>query len=549
MSEIKSLFLPINETYEYFVLPFCRPDQLIRRKEPLGEVLNGNRLINTRYDMKFQVTKVAEILCTKTLAREEVVKFRDAINRDFYFHMYYDDLQFWGFIGKVEEENLNSHMRGPRFYLFTHVQFEVLYNSNHIIEVHAFSDPNHIVDITEDAETDVKFTYSVNWNATSVQFANRMRRYSRAALLSPVQQLHWFSIINSIVIILLSMGLLAMLYWWNIKSDLRKYSNGDEDDREIGWAFMGGDVFRCPTLLSLFCAVLGCGTQLFLVVCCLFVLIILGLLDPYTHGTLWTVAVAIYTVMSAVAGYSAASFHCQFSETGWERSVLLTGVLFMGPLLLVLSFLNTVSVSYGSTAALSFGMIFLMFLVHTFVAAPFLALGGIVGRHYSCTNFVPSTMRHMREIPSLTWYRKIQIQMILAGLLPFSAVLVELHLFYASIWSYKLFTLPSILFISFSILVSLTAILSVGLTYIQLSVEDPEWWWRSVLRGGSTAIFMFVYSIYFYARSHMSGLMQLCYFLGYNACICYACFLMLGAIAFRASSMLIYQMSHSVKSE
>lgn len=161
-----------------------------------------------------------------------------------------------------------------------------------------------------------------------------------------------------------------------------------------------------------------------------------------------------------------------------ERSVLLTGVLFMGLLLLVLSFLNTVSVSYGSTAALSFGMIFLMFLVHTFVAAPFLALGGIVGRHYSCTNFVPSTMRHMREIPSLTWYRKIQIQMILAGLLPFSAVLVELHLFYASIWSYKLFTLPSILFISFSILVSLTAILSVGLTYIQLSVEDPEWWWR-----------------------------------------------------------------------
>lgn len=542
---------PLNnpsETYEYFDLPFCRPDPLLRRKESLGEVLSGDRLTNTHYDIKFQEMKVAEKWCTKTFEREELVKFRDAIQRDFYFQMFYDDLPFWGFIGKVGE-SLDPYVKGPRFYLFTHVQFDFLYNGNNVIEVHTFSDPNHVVDITEDAETDVKFTYSANWNATSIQFANRMRRYTRASLLSTVKQLHWFSVINSAVIILLSMGLLAMLYWWNIKNDLRKNSNGDEDDREIGWACTDGDIFRCPKLLSLFCAMLGCGTQLFLVVCCLFVLTSLGILEPYIRGNLWTAVVVIYSLTSAVAGYTAASFHCQFSETGWERSVLLTGILFMGPLLIVLSILNTVAVSYGSTAALPFGSIVVMFLIHTFITAPLLALGGIVGRRYSCTNFVPSTKKYVREIPPLTWYKSIHVQMFLGGLLPFSAVLVELHLLYASMWSYKLFTLPSIMFISFSILALLTAILSVGLTYIQLSVEDPEWWWRSVLRGGSTAMFMFVYCIYFYARSHMSGLMQLCYFLGYNACVCYGCFLMLGAIGFRASSMFIYHMCHGIKSE
>uniref|UniRef100_A0A803N257 Transmembrane 9 superfamily member n=1 Tax=Chenopodium quinoa TaxID=63459 RepID=A0A803N257_CHEQI len=501
--------------------------------------------------------------------------------------MFFDDLPFWGFIGIVEGESLNPYMKGSRSYLFTHVQLDVLYNDNNVIEVHAFSDPSHVVDITEDAAINVKFTYSANWNATSTRFANRMRRYSKASLLSPVQQLHWFSFINSAVIILLSMGLLAVLYWWNIKNDLRKYSNGDEDDREIGWACIEGDVFRCPTLLPLFCAVLGCGTQLFLVIvlldlfassilnmnvcynlsaaallvyltslymklfrfCCLFVLTSLGLLVPYTHGTLWTAVVVIYTVTSAVAGYTAASFHCQFSETGWERSVLLTGILFMGPLALVLSILNTVAVSYGSTAALPFGTIVVIFLIHTFVTAPLLALGGIVGCRYRCTKVVPSSKKYVREIPPLNWYRKIHIQMLLGGLLPFSAVLVELHLLYASMWSYKLFTLPSIMLISFSILVLLTAILSVGLTYIQLSVEDPEWWWRSVLRGGSTAMFMFVYCIYFYARSHMDAFMQLCFFLGYNACICYACFLMLGAIGFCASSIFIQHMYHGVKGE
>lgn len=54
-------------------------------------------------------------------------------------------------------------------------------------------------------------------------------------------------------------------------------------------------------------------------VCCLFALTSLGLLDPYTHGNLWTAVVVIYTVTSAVAGYTAASFHCQFSETGWVK--------------------------------------------------------------------------------------------------------------------------------------------------------------------------------------------------------------------------------------
>lgn len=187
----------------------------------MGEVLSGDRLTNTLFDIKFQEMKVAEIWCTKTLGKEEVGKFRDAIQRDFYFQMYYDDLPFWGFIGKIEE-GLNPYMKGRRFYLFTHVQFDVLYNGNHVIEVHAFSDPNYVIDITEDAETDVKLTYSATWNATSTKFTNRMKRYTRASLLSPVQQLHWFSVINSVVIILLSMGLLVMLYWWNIKSDLRK---------------------------------------------------------------------------------------------------------------------------------------------------------------------------------------------------------------------------------------------------------------------------------------------------------------------------------------
>lgn len=538
-----------SETYEYFDLPFCPPDQLIRKKESLGEVLSGDRLTNTRYNIKFQENKTVEILCRRTLGRDEVIKFRDAIRRDFYFQMYYDDLPFWGFIGKVERESSNPSRKGPRSYLFTHVQFSILYNGNNVVEVHAFSDPNHVVDITEDAETDVQFTYSAIWNVTSAEFANRMSRYSRASLLSPIQQLHWFSLINSIVIIMLSMGLLAVLYWWNINSDMRKYSKGDIDDKEVGWTCIDGDVFRSPTFLSLFSAVLGCGAQIFIVACFLFILMYLGVLELYTRGSLWTAVIVMYTLTSVIAGYVAASFHCQFAEVGWERSVFLTGILFVGPVLLVMSILNTVAIIYGATAALPFGTICLLFLIYTFITVPLLVLGGILGHHYSKKNYIPHAKICLREIHPLSWYRRTHTQMFLGGLLPFSGILVELHLFYASLWSYKLFTSPSILFITFSILVLLTAILSIGLTYVQLSMEDTLWCWRSVLRGGSTALFMFAYCIYLYARSHMSGLMQLSFFLGYNACICYAFFLMLGAVSFCASLMFVYRIYYAVKSE
>lgn len=139
--------------------------------------------------------------------------------------------------------------------------------------------------------------------------------------------------------------------------------------------------------------------------------------------------------------------------------------------------------------------------------------------------------------------------MFIGGLLPFSAVAIELHHLYASLWGYKICTLPSILFVTFIILIMLTAILSIGMTYIQLSMEDHEWWWRSLLCGGSVAVFMFSYGIYFFSRSSMSGFMQLSFFIGYNACMCYAFFLIIGTISFRVSFAFVCHIYQAVKSE
>ncbi|KAK0604006.1 hypothetical protein LWI29_011112 [Acer saccharum] len=465
---------PLNnpsETYQYYDLPFCSPDPISWKKETLGEVLNGDHLTSALYKLKFLEDKTGDtLLCQKKLKGDEVARFRQAIIDDFYFQMYYDDLPLWGYIGKIEDESWMLSEKGKKYYLFTHVQFDAFYNGNHIIEIRAFSDPNHVVDITEDGDINVKFTYSVFWNVTSAPFETRMDKYSRASAFAVHRQIHWFSVINSLVIIVLLMGLLILLFMRRLMNDLRKCSIGDEEeDKEVGWKFIHGDVFRHPQNLSLFSAVLGVGNQLLTMICILFVLAFLGFLYPYNRGLLCTSLVFIYTLTSVVGGYSAASFHNQFSNTGWEKSVLLAGILYLGPLFVTVLTLNTIAISYGATAALPFATMIVILLIYTFLCVPLLALGGVIG--YRC------------------------------------------------------------------------------LTYIQLSAEDHEWWWRSIFCGGSTAIFMFCYSIFFYVRSTMSGFMQLSFFLGYNAAMCYAFFLIFGAISFRTSLIFVRHIYQAVKSE
>lgn len=540
-----------SETYQYYDLPFCHPARVVQKKESLGEILNADRLANALYELKFRENKVGQILCEKKLSEDDVSKFRNAVINDFYFQMYYDDLPMWGFIGRVEDNSWNGDEKGLKYFLFKHVQFDVLYNSDQVIEIRAFSDPAHVVDITNNDEVTVQFTYSVSWNETFIPFKKRMDKYSRASLLPTPRQIHWFSFINSIVIIVLLMGLLVMMFLRHLKNDLKKFSGGDEEeDKEVGWKYIHGDVFRPPSQLHLFSAILGSGTQFLIVLVFLFIMAFLGILYPYNLGSLSTSVVVIYSLTFPAAGYCTAFFHCQFLRTGWEKSVLLTGILYLGPLFLTVFILNIVAMSFGATAALPLGTIVVILLLYTLVAMPLLALGGMIGQRFSSEFQAPSvTKRVAREIPSLTWYMKTPGQMFVGGLLPFSAIVLELHHLYASMWGYKIFTLSGILFITFIILVVLTAMLSVGMTYIQLSLEDHEWWWRSILRGGSTAIFMFGYCIYYYAKSDMNGSLQLLFFFGYNACLCYAFFLMLGTISFYISWIFVRHIYHAIKSE
>ena len=168
----------------------------------------------------------------------------------------------------------------------------------------------------------------------------------------------------------------------------------------------------------------------------------------------------------------------------------------------------------------------------------------------SCT-CVCSTNKVPREVPQLqSWYRHPFAQLFMSGFLPFSAIYIELHYIFASIWGHKIYTLFGILFIAFVMLVIVTSFITIALLYFQLAREDHRWWWRSFVNGGSTGLFIFGYSFfYFFHRSSMDGIFQGSFYFGYTGVVSYAFFCMLGFVGFMSSFVFVSYIYGAVKTD
>lgn len=77
-----------SETYQYYTLPFCQPKGGVKYiTEDLGEVLEGDRLATTPFEIKFLQDMEHQQLCNKTLDSKDLDMLRTAVARDFYFQV------------------------------------------------------------------------------------------------------------------------------------------------------------------------------------------------------------------------------------------------------------------------------------------------------------------------------------------------------------------------------------------------------------------------------------------------------------------------------
>ncbi|KAM0043437.1 putative nonaspanin (TM9SF) [Helianthus debilis subsp. tardiflorus] len=246
-----------RERYNYYKFPFCSPD-FVREKDNIGKMLTGESLVSTPFIVGFRVDKEHELLCKKRLNKSDVSLFRSMIKKGYQMQLYYDDLPIRGLIGRNYTDEKNN------YFLYRHSKFLISYNKEHVIAVSLTYDLDSTVDVTDDVEINVDFTYSVIWWETERTFDERLDIY---------ETFFYFTTSHTRACLLICKFMFHNLHCDHLPSHLlhtissqRNFQAEVNDNHEQkGWKNIRGDVFRFPKHKSLFSAALGSGTQLLVV--------------------------------------------------------------------------------------------------------------------------------------------------------------------------------------------------------------------------------------------------------------------------------------------
>jgi len=310
----------------------------------------------------------------------------------------------------------------------------------------------------------------------------------------------------------------------------------EEEDKEIeeyGWKLVRSDVFRPPNYKTFFAVLVGTGVQVLSMCVITMVFAVLGFLSPSNSGSLTTAVLVLFVWFGVAAGYSSSRIYLMFNGQHRTRNTLVTAFFFPGTVLSIIIFLNFFLWYKGSSGALPFTTILGIFALWFCISVPLCFLGSRLAyrkepaKHPGIVTIIP------RQIPDQRWYMRPVLSVLMGGILPFGAVFIELFFIMSSIWFHKYYFLFGFLFLVFLILVITCAEISVVMCYFQLCSEDWRWWWRSFLTSATSAFYMFLYAIFYYAtRLEVDGFVDSLLYFGYSLILTLFFFVLTGTIGF-----------------
>ncbi|XP_023524112.1 transmembrane 9 superfamily member 8 [Cucurbita pepo subsp. pepo] len=568
--------------YSYYSLPFSRPEKILDSTENLGEVLRGDRIENSPYVFKMREPQMCSIVGRIKLDAKEAKDFKEKINDEYRVNMILDNLPLVFPIQRQDQESPVVYQMGyhvglkgqytaskdEKYFIHNHLAFTVRYHKDmqtdaaRIVgfEVKPFSvkheyegnwndkntrlttcDPHAkhmVVNSNSPQEVDegkeIIFTYDIEFQESEVKWASRWDAY----LLMSDDQIHWFSIVNSLMIVLFLSGMIAMIMLRTLYRDISKYNELEtleEAQEETGWKLVHGDVFRPPKNSDLLCVYVGTGVQFLGMVVVTMMFAILGFLSPSNRGGLMTAMLLLWVFMGLFAGFASSRLYKMFKGTEWKRIALNTAVMFPATIFALFFVLNALIWGQKSSGAVPFGTMFALVFLWFGISVPLVFVGSYVGFKKPAIEDPVKTNKIPRQIPEQAWYMHPAFSVLIGGILPFGAVFIELFFILTSIWLNQFYYIFGFLFLVFIILLITCAEITIVLCYFQLCSEDYLWWWRSYLTSGSSALYLFLYStFYFFTKLEITKLVSGLLYFGYMLIVSYAFFVLTGTIGFYA---------------
>lgn len=576
--------------YEYSHFDFCQASEEANSpSENLGQVVFGERIRASPYKLSFlnpvQCTKV----CTKTYPKgkrdslKKLRKLKRGIHMNYQQHWIVDNLpvvwcymssdnrQFCSrgfpigcFVNKfgVQKEicKLFNFKTPDTFYVFNHVDLEITYRNGqneewgtnfleeggrvisakvHLKSQKSCKDKKPMSIPGNQLETDpnlqIEYSYSVKYTESKdIKWASRWDYILNSM---PHAKIQWFSILNSLVIVVFLSGMVAMILLRTIHKDLVKYNNSqngeDVGEEEYGWKLVHGDVFRAPSHTLLLSVLVGTGIQIGIMSIITLLLACLGFLSPASRGALMTSSLVCYFLLGTPMGYYSARLYKMFGGERWAACVLANALLCPGIIFCIFFVLNMVLWHNDSSAAMPFltlvGLLALWFLVST----PLVFFGSYLGFKKDVIENPTRTNQIPRQIPLQYVYTRPIPGILMGGILPFGCIFIQLFFILNSIWSHQFYYMFGFLSVVYLILIITCTETTILLCYFHLCTEDYRWWWRSFLTSGFTSVYFFIYSIHYYAtKLEIQGSASTFLYFGYTLIMSFLFFIFTGTSGF-----------------
>ncbi|CAH9086801.1 unnamed protein product [Cuscuta europaea] len=602
--------------YGYYTLPFCKPLEGVKDSaENLGELLMGDRIENSPYRFKMRTNESEIFLCkTSALSADEFKILKERIDEMYQVNLILDNLPAIRYLNKdgfllrwtgypVGVKVQNS------YYVFNHLKFTVLIhkyertsvpnvigaaegaelivgedNSSKVDSAPGYMvvgfevvpcsfqhdakvlvnrsmydkyptsiqcDPAMVSMMIKEGDS-LAFTYEVSFVESDIKWPSRWDAY----LKMEGAKVHWFSILNSIMVITFLAGIVLIIFLRTIRRDLARYEELDKEaqaqmNEELsGWKLVVGDVFRAPGNPELLCIVVGDGCQILGMAIATIFFAALGFMSPASRGSLITGMLTFYMFLGIIAGFVSVWLFKTIKggdPTGWFSISWRVSCFFPGIAFSILTILNFLLWGSQSTGAIPFFTYLILLLLWFCISVPLTLIGGLIGVRAPHLEYPIKTNQIPREIPAQrfpTW-----LLVIGAGTLPFGTLFIELFFIMSSIWLGHVYYVFGFLFVVVILLVVVCAEVSLVLTYMQLCVEDWRWWWKSFFTSGSVAVYIFLYSINYlvFDLKSLSGPVSAILYLGYSLLMAIAIMLATGAVGFLTSFMFVHRLFSSVK--
>ncbi|TYH66542.1 hypothetical protein ES332_D06G130600v1 [Gossypium tomentosum] len=537
--------------YSYYSLPFCTPEKIVDSAENLGE-------------FTMQEPQLCTVLCRIMIDAKTAKQFKEKIDDEYRVNMILDNLPLVVPIKRLDQASNTVYQLGyhiglkgqyagnkeEKYFIHNHLAFTVKYHrdlqtgSSRIVgfEVKPYSIKHEYEGkwsektrlTTFEVNKEIIFSYDVEYQESDVKWASRWDSY----LLMSDDQIHWFSIVNSLMIVLFLTGMVAMIMLRTLYRDISKYNELETQEEaleETGWKLVHGDVFRPLSNSDLLCVYVGTGVQFLGMVLVTMIFAVLGFLSPSNRGGLMTAMLLLWVSMGIFAGYASTNLYKMFKGAEWKKIAAKTAFMFPAIVFVIFFVLNALIWGQKSSGAVPFGTMFALVFLWFGISVPLVIVGGYVGFKKPAMEDPVKTNKIPRQIPEQAWYMNPIFSILIGGILPFGAVFIELFFILTSIWLNQFYYMFGFLFLVFIILLITCAEITIVLCYFQLCSEDYKWWWRSYLTSGSSALYLFLYAaFYFFTKLEITKLVSGLLYFGYMLIASYAFFVLTGTIGFYA---------------